>query len=194
MTEANEKGIYIGRTDFPLSDRGRAELSNKLDEFEYPRVERVYVSPLKRCTETAEILFPYQETQSVSDLQELDFGEFEGKSVDELIQREDYKAWLKGGMDNRPPKGESLNELCTRTYKALHEIIMDMMRDELRHCAVVTHAGIVTNILTGFGLPKLTQQQAQCAPGEGFDLLITAQMWQQSQAFEILGAVPYLRE
>ena len=56
-TEANEKGIYIGKTDYPLSAAGRNELLDKLDEFDYPGVERVYTSPLKRCTETAEIIF-----------------------------------------------------------------------------------------------------------------------------------------
>ena len=35
QTEANEKGIYIGKTDFPLSDKGRNELVEKLDEYEY---------------------------------------------------------------------------------------------------------------------------------------------------------------
>ena len=52
-TAANDKGIYIGRTDFPLSDKGAAELAGKMDEFQYPNVARVYSSPLRRCTETA---------------------------------------------------------------------------------------------------------------------------------------------
>ena len=43
QTIANKKGIYIGsRTDYPLSDFGTAELFNKTEEFEYPRVEKVY--------------------------------------------------------------------------------------------------------------------------------------------------------
>ena len=41
-TAANDKGIYIGRTDFPLSDKGAAELAGKMDEFRYPNVARVY--------------------------------------------------------------------------------------------------------------------------------------------------------
>ena len=40
-TEANDKGIYIGRTDYPLSQKGISELYNKLDEFEYPHVGKV---------------------------------------------------------------------------------------------------------------------------------------------------------
>ena len=63
-TAANDKGIYIGRTDFPLSDKGAAELAGKMDEFRYPNVARVYSSPLRRCTETAEILFPDVQIQT----------------------------------------------------------------------------------------------------------------------------------
>ena len=43
-TEANDKGIYIGRTDYPLSQKGISELYNKLDEFEYPHVGKVYMN------------------------------------------------------------------------------------------------------------------------------------------------------
>ena len=74
-TEANDKGIYIGRTDYPLSQKGISELYNKLDEFEYPHVGKVYSSPLQRCTETAEILFPDSSVQIVENLIEMDFGD-----------------------------------------------------------------------------------------------------------------------
>ena len=34
---------------------------------------------MKRCLETAEILFPYREVQIVENITELDFGEFDGR-------------------------------------------------------------------------------------------------------------------
>ena len=190
-TEANDTGVYIGSTDVPLSNKGASELCAKMDEFDYPTVHRVYSSPLKRCTETADILFPYTEMCVVDDLRELDMGEFENKTVSELVNREDYKNWLKGGKDSRPPSGESLEELTARTYKALHEIITDMMNDGLTHCAIITHAGIISNMLACFGMPKYDPRQLSCQPGEGFEIIVTTSMWLNSQAFEILGLVPY---
>lgn len=193
-TQANDKGIYIGTTDLPLTEEGRAELYGKLDLYEYPRVQRVYTSPLIRCTETAEILFPEQEIYMAEELRELNFGQFEGKSVDELIHREDYKTWLHGGSpDIRPPEGESAGELCIRTYKVLCRILMQMMEEDIEHCAVVTHAGIISNMLSCFGLPKLPPKEILSEPGEGFEIMFTAQMWQQSQVFEIMGMTPYSR-
>lgn len=193
MTEANEKGLYIGTTDLSLSPKGAADLAAKMDEFVYPSVHKVYTSPLKRCIETADILFPYTDQQTVEDLRELNFGEFENKSIDELARREDYNEWLRGGKDARPPKGESLEELTARTYKALHEIITDMMYEGLTHCAMITHGGVISNMLSCFGIPKYPPSQITAEAGGGFDIIATAQMWLNSQAVEIIGYCPYDR-
>ena len=54
-TRGNLEGRYVGcRTDEPLSPEGIEELKQR----SYPRAEWVYVSPMSRCIETAEILYP----------------------------------------------------------------------------------------------------------------------------------------
>ncbi|MDD5946580.1 MAG: histidine phosphatase family protein [Oscillospiraceae bacterium] len=194
QTKANEEGRYIGTTDYALSDKGRSELYDLLDSYVYPKVERVYTSPLERCTETAEILFPDAEIVVAEDFAELHFGKFEGKTADELIDNPEYRQWLKGGMDAKPPEGESVSDLCVRTYRGLHRILMEMMEQDFRHVAIVTHAGVIANAIACFGLPKYDPKQIQCNPGEGFEIMLSAQMWQQSQAFEVLGLVPLLPE
>ncbi len=194
QTKANEEGRYIGTTDYALSNKGRSELYDLLDSYVYPKVERVYTSPLERCTETAEILFPDTEIVIAEDFAELHFGQFEGKTADELIHNPEYRQWLKGGMDAKPPEGESVSELCVRTYRGLHRILMEMMDQDFRHVAIITHAGVIANAIACFGLPKFDPKQIQCNPGEGFEIMLSAQMWQQSQAFEVLGLVPLLPE
>ena len=112
-----------------------------------------------------------------------------------VIDKEEYKNWLQGNTpDKRAPGGESMEELMLRLYKGMQEIIMDMMNEDLTRCALVTHSGIVTSLITAFGLPKTDPKEIVTSPGEGFEVLITAQMWQMSQAFEVLGRVPYYRE
>ncbi len=193
-TEANDRGVYIGTTDYPLTDYGRNELIDKLDRFVYPRVERVYSSPLQRCTETAEILFPNRELVIAEDFRELHFGKFEGRSAEELLKDEAYREWMKGGMDAKPPEGESVAELSVRTYQGLYKILLEMMQEDFQHVALVTHAGVISNMLACFGIPKLDPKQIQTAAGEGFEIQINPQMWQQAQAFEILGVTPFLPE
>ena len=65
------------------------------------------------------------------------------------------------------------------------------MNTDILHAAVVTHAGILSNLIAGFGLPKIDPKELRPAPGEGYDVLVTASLWQRSGAFEILGMTPY---
>ena len=81
MTVGNKEQRYIGsRTDEPLCEEGRAALNQTL----LPRRELLFVSPMKRCLETAELLFPGQETIVIPELTECDFGRFENKNYLEL--------------------------------------------------------------------------------------------------------------
>ena len=59
LTQGNLEGRYIGqRENPPLSDRGRRELTERKETHPYPRAEALYTSPLLRCLQTAQILYP----------------------------------------------------------------------------------------------------------------------------------------
>lgn len=190
ITDANENGIYIGKTDLPLSENGREALQEKYETHEYPKVQRVYTSPLERAVQSAEILFPDRELVIVDDLREMDFGVFEGLSVDDLIELDSYKKWLKGGLDNPPPNGESLRNMMLRCYSALNLMILDMMKEGITHAGAVTHSGILMNMMSCFGLPKMKPMEFACDPGEGYEILVSAMLWQNGNTFEILGKIP----
>ncbi len=194
QTDANEKGIYIGKTDYPLSEAGMEELQNKYDLYEYPIVQRVYSSPLIRAIQSAEIMFPDRQIVICDYLREMDFGVFEGLSVDNLIELESYKKWLKGGLDNPPPNGESLRDMMARCYNALDLIINDMMREGITHAGVVTHSGILMNMMSCFGMPKYNPMDLACGVGEGYEIMVTAMLWQNGNTFEILGKIPNIEE
>lgn len=192
MTSANLEGRYIGTTDLPLCSEGTEELYKKIESSEYPYVQRVYCSPLKRCTQTAALLYPNASVTVVEELREMDFGEFENKKAEELINDPAYRKFMQGGIDNPPPGGESMQSVVERCYAALAKIIAAMMSEGLTNCAVVTHGGIIMNMLSCFGMPKIDPSQLSCDFGEGFEILISASMWQRSNCFEILGRVPFL--
>ncbi len=193
-TEGNENGRYIGTTDIPLSKNGIAELEKIAAEYEYPYVEKVYSSPLLRCIQTARILFPDTELVTLDGIKELDFGQFENKSVDELIDLEEYKEWLKGGLDNRAHGGETIREMIGRTVAAFNDILEDMMAMEIFDAAVVTHSGIMMNMLSCFGLPRMEPMKYACDVGEGYVISVNLQMWQTGGLFEIMGKVPVLKD
>ena len=62
LTQGNLEGRYIGcNTDESLCEQGR----NQLQSLHMPLVSRVFVSPMKRCIESAAILYPGLKQQIV---------------------------------------------------------------------------------------------------------------------------------
>jgi broad specificity phosphatase PhoE len=91
ITKGNLEKRYIGaKTDEPLCKAGYELLKEK----HYPKVEKVIASPMKRCIETAQLLFPDTQIQIEESLRECDFGEFENKNYQELSQSKAYQAWI----------------------------------------------------------------------------------------------------
>ncbi|MGN0633393.1 MAG: histidine phosphatase family protein [Oscillospiraceae bacterium] len=189
-TQGNIDGKYIGVTDLPLAKEGAEELYEIIEKAGYPSFQKVYISPLKRCLQTAYIMAPSCYTVELPQLREMDFGKFENKTPEELKDDEDYKKFLEGGLDNPPPGGESARQVVTRCFDALSTIVGDMMEEGLTNTAVITHSGIIMNMMACFGLPKRKPIEYACGFGEGFEVLITASMWQRSGAFEIIGTFP----
>jgi alpha-ribazole phosphatase len=186
-TKGNEDGLYIGQTDYQLSEAGKDALIKKAARYEYPRVGRVYSSPLMRCIETAEILFPGTGIVIADDLTEMNFGVFEELPAAELTELESYQKWIKGGIDAAPPNGESGRQVLTRCIGAMNAIIINVMNDDIAHAAIVTHSGIISNILSALGIPKYRPSLLTSDFGEGYEIIVTAQMWQTMGSFEILG-------
>ncbi len=194
LTVSNEEGRYCGITESSVSPKGRRELMEKMNKFVYPPADKVYVSPLKRCVETAAFIYSDGYARVVPEFREMNFGVFEGKKLIDIKDDESYKKFLKGGLDNPPPNGESLRQVVQRCFEGVDFVIKDMMREDISSAAVITHGGIIMNIMGCFGLPKYPPNDYACDFGEGFTVLASAQMWQQSGAFEVAGKLPYFRE
>ena len=81
-TQGNLEKRFVGTLDMPLAPQGE-ELARKVGPT-LPRVEHIYRSPLTRCRQTAELLWPGTEMTVIDELRESDFGPFEGKNHEEL--------------------------------------------------------------------------------------------------------------
>ena len=79
-TEGNVQKRYIGRTDEPLCPHGQVQAACLAGV----EADRIVVSPMLRARQTADLAFPGREYEIAEDLRETDFGEFEGKTADEM--------------------------------------------------------------------------------------------------------------
>lgn len=140
LTEANERHLYYGRTDLPLSEAGRAALRACAAP---PAVVRYFTSGLLRTEQTLEILCGSVPHTVLPGLREMDFGTFEMKSYMELKGNPDFQRWCEGDNEaNRCPGGESANEVTQRALAALSPVLADGL-DTL----CVTHGGVIAGVL-----------------------------------------------
>lgn len=188
ITEGNAKGQYIGKTELPVTPEGVAELEMLKSEIEYPKVEKVYSSPMLRCRQTAKIIYPEREVFVVPKITEYDFGDFEGKEMESLKTNPDYLDWIAGNKQS-PPQGENMQQFVERICLGVNEIVRDMMNSDIHDAAVITHGGIIRMFLSTCGLPQRGFYEWNCANGRGYSILITPSLYQRTGAVEVTNMI-----
>ncbi len=137
-TEWNENGIVQGRSDIPLSIRGKKQVASwvipaKLQSFDW------VASPLSRAKETARILSGL--TVPTDDrLVEMDWSSWEGQTLPALRAElgDLTAAWEADGLDFRAPDGESPRDVQER----LKPFLLD--RAQLtKDTIVICHKGVI---------------------------------------------------
>ena len=152
QTPGNAERRYVGVLDQPLSDEGRAQaLAQKAAiSRALPDVDRVYVSSLRRTHETAAILFPDVDQVVVEGIQEMDFGDFAGRTADEMADDDAYRAWVEGNCEEACPNGESKPEFTDRVCDSLQRMLHDAADRGERRVVLVAHGGTMMASLSRF--------------------------------------------
>ena len=155
MTKGNLLKKYIGRTDEILCDEGIAELK----KHKYPHADIVFSSPMKRCIETARLIYPHISPITDNDLRECDFGSFEGKNYEELNGREDYQKWIDSGGTLPFPEGESREAFTDRCGNAFFRLLRGCCADTV---VFVVHGGTIMSILSRLAVPSRDYYDLMC--------------------------------
>lgn len=141
QTQLNRERRYTGASDAPLCPQGREALAG----LRLPAVDRVYVSPMLRCRETAALLYPGMEPETVPGLQETNMGAFEGHTYEELKDDPDYRRWLDTAGMTPPPGGESREAVRQRAIPAFLSVVNRHGPED--RAALVIHGGIIMTLL-----------------------------------------------
>jgi alpha-ribazole phosphatase len=182
MTPGNALSRYIGSTDEPLSEEGRALLKKKRPD---QKPDILFVSPLLRCRQSAEILFPGMEMQVIPDLAEFDFGIFENKNYQELSGSMEYQAWVDSFCEAPVPGGESMASFKTRILRGFDQVI-EICRDlggisSDLSIALVVHGGTIMSLMEAYAEEKRGYYDWHVANGEGYSVDLDLNNWLNSQ-------------
>ena len=149
-----QPGICYGRLDTPIHPN--ADIEGLVRDPVFTGSAVVWTSPARRCRAPAERLAGALSIPLIADprLLELDFGNWEGKSWDE-VPRAELDRWAADPRGFRAPGGESGDELIAR--------VSDFFAGLDRDCTVVSHGGplrVLSALLQGEAIDLLAQPQA----------------------------------
>lgn len=162
QTEGNMEKRYVGKTDEGLCQQAVEELK----KYSVPKVNKIYASSMKRCIETAEILYPNQKIQIVEGFRECDFGEFEYKNYDELKENTAYQKFIDTMGESGFPGGEYIKDFKERCQNAFYDVIKSCRQEET--AAFVIHGGTIMSIMEKFANPHQDYYSWQIGNGEGY--------------------------
>ncbi len=152
----NDEKRIQGQQDIPLGDEGRKQAIALGGRLKGRQFQACFSSPLKRATETAELILKASGNSipiiTLPELMERNFGDWEGKSIDDLqlLFPNDFSQWLAAHQIPAPPNGESMDELMKRVERGLDQILAVKEGNVL----VVGHSGsIKAAICIFFRLP-----------------------------------------
>lgn len=159
-TTANERGILQGRTDYPLSARGRRQALALTDVLVNLGTDAVYASPAGRVAATLAPAFeravslgtPMPRPVVIDELEEIDLGTAANLTYDEFhaqfLPGIDWDVYRRG--EYRFPGGESRRDIYERASVAV-DIILG---GEWTRVLVAAHGGILSHFLARvLGIP-----------------------------------------
>jgi broad specificity phosphatase PhoE len=126
-TAWNASETFRGRKDVPLNDTGVRQAQLLGEYLRDEKIDIIYSSSLQRAVKTAEaIAAPRGLTVNiVKNLDDMDFGEWEGLTLDEVKDRyeEVYRDWLDTPEQVKIPGGETLADVENRVAPFLQEAV-----------------------------------------------------------------------
>lgn len=172
QTLANQKHLYCGKTDLPLTEEGIEAIRFLASQGIYPSLEglAVYTSGLLRTQQTLEAIYgliPYTELPG---FQEINFGFFEMKSYEELKNNPDYLAWIEDQSGQVScPEGES-SKIFTRRVLSAFESLKSKKQPSL----VICHGGVIVTLMQHL-FPQEPRHFYLWQPrlGEGYSLFLS---------------------
>lgn len=140
-TDGESSVRYHGSGDVALSEEGRDQMRGACVELNRVPFDLVVASPLQRAWQSAWILGRGAPVRLESELREVDFGRWEGRTQEEIRESDPdlFEAWQSGKEDFAYPGGESRQAFRERVRRGLERLLAA----DARNVLVVTHKGVI---------------------------------------------------
>ena len=142
--EKQYDGCYIGSTDLPLSGEGVKDAIALGSHFKPSDIGPIYASPMLRARQTAEqIALAAPDVPVIHEdlLREIDFGEWEGLTFEQISKRDPVEAerWASSPVGFAFPGGEALDAFYSRIGR-IKQMLLSLEQDNI---VLITHGGVI---------------------------------------------------
>ncbi|KOR82372.1 histidine phosphatase family protein [Paenibacillus solani] len=192
----NEERRYLGHEDQGILMEGRQQLLPLRGRYFAKGFARIYCSDLLRCRQTLNVILSDSNLAAVPNeevpgefipgveydlrLRELDFGDWEGNTYEDLKSDLSYRRWIDNPAEVTPPNGESWEAFRSRVQAFLTGLYYGLGTQRAEpEVLVVTHGGVIRQIVAAT-LPHTEFWATSVSPGEALTLQLTwdGQQWQ----------------
>ena len=171
-TEFDEQGRIKGTLDVPLSDAGKGQVAELVAQLEGTPIDFLYVSPTRCAQETAKALAESRRLRfkTLSELENLDHGLWQGKRVDEVktSQPKVFRQLQEHPETVCPPQGEPVGNAIERVREVLTKLLRKHRDVTLALVVPQPLASVVRSLLSKADLGDLWK--AECEAG-GWELI-----------------------
>ncbi|MGN7297172.1 histidine phosphatase family protein [Ferdinandcohnia sp. SAFN-114] len=148
ITAWNKEKRYLGHTDIEIIRGEQSGLIKLKKELTHIHFDHIFTSDLRRCQESLKLLnIPAPETED-DRLRELDFGDWEGKTYDELKDQKAYQNWLNNWEKGIIPNGESTDTFSGRIDAFFNERFQQTRHNET--ILIMTHGGVIRYVVSKY--------------------------------------------
>jgi probable phosphoglycerate mutase len=150
--------------DVHLSLRGQEQAQHLARRLADVPIHALYCSPITRAQETAQPLTAQfgLPVQICEDIQEINYGEWTGRTLEELRPQEQWKHWNSFRSGTRIPNGESMLEIQARVISCMQQL---RERHPNEVIALVSHGDVIrAAVAYCLGVPLDMFQRIEISP------------------------------
>jgi broad specificity phosphatase PhoE len=151
--------VLSGRLpDLALSESGRAQAGALAERLGAERLTAIHASPVQRAQETARAIaavYPDLAVETAAALDEVDFGEWQGRAFVELAGDPRWDAWNSTRSTATTPGGETMAQAQKRAWRHVEQTAAALPGATI---AMVSHCDVIRSLVAhvlGLGLDRL---------------------------------------
>lgn len=163
-----------GRIDSPLNPLGLQQSEAIAEALKHLPIQAIYTSPLIRTQQTADPLAKLLnlEINVNHELNQVNFGKWQGMDFDELIQDPDWNLFRENPGSVKIPGGEDSSMVRERVSTEIKKLSQQYSEEAIIAC--FSHGSIIRHTISYFiGLPVNNSNQIQIAPASISTLLVS---------------------